>query len=117
MCVRVCVYKEMVVVRTTIFLVQFYPPLPSSPLPSPSSPSLPSPFAPSPPLPSPFLSDARNINEAVQYTSGVYEELAEMHSAQPKNDMIPALDVLKEYLGILEEFPDTQHLVKVCMCV
>ena len=71
----------------------------------------------SPPLPctAPFppLQDAKTVNEAVQYTSGVYEELAEMHSAQPKNDMIPALDVLKEYLGILGEFPDTQHLAKV----
>ena len=55
---------------------------------------------------------AKTVNEAVQYTSGVYEELAEMHSVQPKNDMIPALDVLKEYLGILGEFPDTQHLAK-----
>ena len=38
-----------------------------------------------------------------------------MHSAQPKNDMLPALDVLKEYLGMLGEFPDAQHLVKVCV--
>ena len=38
-----------------------------------------------------------------------------MHSAQPKNDMLPALDVLKEYLGMLGEFPDAQHLVKVCL--
>ena len=67
--------------------------------------------------PFPPLQDAKTVNEAVQYTSGVYEELAEMHSAQPKNDMIPALDVLKEYLGILGEFPDTQHLAKVSMGV
>lgn len=45
----------------------------------------------------------------------MYEELAEMHSAQPKNDMLPALDVLKEYLGMLGEFPDAQHLMKACL--
>ena len=26
---------------------------------------------------------------------------------QPKSDMLPTMDVLKEYLGLIQEFPDT----------
>jgi sorting nexin-9/18/33 len=55
---------------------------------------------------------AKDLNSAVEYTSNVYEELSQMYSDQPKNDMLPALDVLKEYQGILEEYPDVQHLSK-----
>ena len=35
-------------------------------------------------------------------------------SSQPKNDTLPALDVLKEYLGLLHEFPDTTDMYKGC---
>ena len=57
--------------------------------------------------------DAKGVNQAMQFTGEVYEQIADLYTEQPKHDMIPALDILKEYLGLLEEFPDTQHLAKV----
>ena len=57
--------------------------------------------------------DAKGVNQAMQFTGEVYEQIADLYTEQPKHDMIPALDILKEYLGLLEEFPDAQHLAKV----
>ena len=31
---------------------------------------------------------------------------------QPRNDMLPALDVLKEYLGLLDTYPDVVQIYK-----
>ena len=31
---------------------------------------------------------------------------------QPRNDMLPALDVLKEYLGLIFTYPDVVHIYK-----
>ena len=33
--------------------------------------------------------------------------MLKFHSSQPKRDMIPTMDTLKEYLGLIQEFPDT----------
>ena len=33
--------------------------------------------------------------------------MSKFHSSQPKRDMIPTMDTLKEYLGLIQEFPDT----------
>ena len=49
---------------------------------------------------------AKGLNRAIEDTSSAYFEIAEMHRTQPKRDMIPTLDRLKEYLGILQELPD-----------
>ena len=32
--------------------------------------------------------------------------------SQPKNDTLPALEVIKEYLGILHEYPDTTDIYR-----
>lgn len=53
-----------------------------------------------------------NLTRAIEDTSAAYHEIAEMHTAQPKRDMLPTLDRIKEYLGILQEFPDVVDIHK-----
>ena len=82
-------------------------------------------------------SDAKGLNAAIECTAETYRDIGTMHSqqvsslnqyfftsevkcteeelscsfhSQPKKDTLPALDVLKEYLGILHEFPDTTDI-------
>lgn len=46
------------------------------------------------------------LNNAIGFTAKTYHEIAEMHAEQPRNDMLPCLDVIKEYLGLIFTFPD-----------
>ena len=49
------------------------------------------------------------------YILTLYHSTFHTHFLQPRNDTLPALDVLKEYLGLMHEFPDTLDLYKGCL--
>lgn len=58
---------------------------------------------------------AKGLNEAMHFASETYRDISQIHVQQPKNDMLPAMDVLKEYLGLIKEFPDMAAIHKGIM--
>lgn len=49
---------------------------------------------------------SNSLTEAIFFTAETYRDIGKMHAEQPRNDMLPALDMMKEYIGLLLEFPD-----------
>ncbi|XP_064384617.1 sorting nexin-33-like [Halichondria panicea] len=55
---------------------------------------------------------ARSLTEAIGFSADTYRDLGTMHAEQPRNDMLPVLDVLKEYLGLIFTYPDVVQIYK-----
>lgn len=53
---------------------------------------------------------ARSLTEAMLFTGDTYREIGALHAEQPRNDMLPSLDILKEYLGLIHHFPDVVQI-------
>ncbi|KAL5499447.1 hypothetical protein EMCRGX_G010863 [Ephydatia muelleri] len=49
---------------------------------------------------------ATQLNRAMALTAEVYMDIGSLHAEQPKYDMLPALDTLKEYIGMIQVYPD-----------
>eukprot|EP00117_Sycon_ciliatum_P038661 scpid43575/ scgid28689/ Sorting nexin-33; SH3 and PX domain-containing protein 3 len=52
------------------------------------------------------------ITEAFGQTGRTYESVAKLYEEQPKNDLLPLLDVIREYLGMLSTYPDMVEVQK-----
>ncbi|XP_003382576.1 PREDICTED: sorting nexin-33-like [Amphimedon queenslandica] len=52
------------------------------------------------------------LTRAINYTADMYKQIGDLYNNQPKYDMLPAMDVLKEYLGLIQEFPDVHDIHK-----
>ena len=49
---------------------------------------------------------ASQLNKAMALTAEVFMDIGSLHAEQPKYDMLPALDTLKEYIGMIQVYPD-----------
>jgi sorting nexin-9/18/33 len=55
---------------------------------------------------------ALGLTQAVKYTGDTYEKIGQLYEDQPKYDLLPLIDGVKEYLGLLSTFPDLVQVHK-----
>jgi sorting nexin-9/18/33 len=58
---------------------------------------------------------SKPLTDAISQAGETLRDIGQMHAEQPKYDMLPALDVLKEYIGMMQEFPDLVEIHRGAM--
>ncbi|XP_065844547.1 sorting nexin-33-like [Oscarella lobularis] len=57
-------------------------------------------------------SHSPDLTKAIIHTGQTYSNIALAYEEQPKNDLIPLIDGVKEYVGLLSSFPDIVQVHK-----
>ena len=60
-----------------------------------------------------FVTDSQKLTAAIDRTGDTYREIGKMYEEQPMKDILPLMDSLGEYKGILQTFPDVLKVHEV----